>query len=91
MDERMLKRIKEVYSILYVYLDRKNNTPTVRSEVRKILDIFLRYHVDRIICDETNNTPEVVDQNILLVRLEYGDGKYIDLPFGKNDYELKIN
>lgn len=42
----------------------------------------------RIICDENNNTPEVVDMNIMVARVEWKLNKfddtihYVDLTFG---------
>ena len=49
----------------------------------------------RIICDEENNTPEVIDKNILVARVEWKLNKldetihYVDLTFG--DVELEWN
>ena len=49
----------------------------------------------RIICDETNNTPEVIDNNILVARVEWKLNKldetihYVDLTFG--DVEVEWN
>jgi hypothetical protein len=49
----------------------------------------------RIICDETNNTPEVVDNNIMVARVEWRLNKlgetiqYVDLTFG--DIEVEWN
>ena len=49
----------------------------------------------RIICDETNNPPEVVDDNILVARVEWKLNKfddtshYVDLTFG--DVEIELN
>ena len=49
----------------------------------------------RIICDETNNTPEVVDNNIMVARVEWRLNKlgetiqYVDLTFG--DVEVEWN
>ena len=47
----------------------------------------------RIICDETNNTPEVIDNNILVARVEWKLNKldetihYVDLTFGNVELE----
>ena len=47
----------------------------------------------RIICDETNNPPEVVDDNILVARVEWKLNKldetihYVDLTFGNVEIE----
>ena len=47
----------------------------------------------RIICDETNNPPEVVDDNILVARVEWKLNKldetihYVDLTFGNVELE----
>ena len=47
----------------------------------------------RIICDEINNTPEVVDDNILVARVEWKLNKfdetihYVDLTFGNVEIE----
>ena len=49
----------------------------------------------RIICDETNNTPEVVDDNTMVARVEWKTSKlddtihYVDLVFG--DVEIEWN
>lgn len=49
----------------------------------------------RVICDEENNTPEVIDKNILVARVEWKLNKldetihYVDLTFG--DVELEWN
>ena len=49
----------------------------------------------RIICDETNNSPEVVDMNIMVARVEWKLNKfddtihYVDLTFG--DVEVEWN
>ena len=49
----------------------------------------------RIICDETTNTPEVIDNNIMIVRVEWKLNKfddtihYVDLTFG--DVEVEWN
>ena len=49
----------------------------------------------RVICDEENNTPEVIDKNILVARVEWKLNKldetihYVNLTFG--DVELEWN
>ena len=47
----------------------------------------------RVICDEENNTPEVIDKNILVARVEWKLNKldetihYVDLTFGNVELE----
>ena len=49
----------------------------------------------RVICDEENNTPEVVDKNILVARVEWRLNKldetihYVNLTFGDVELEWK--
>jgi hypothetical protein len=51
----------------------------------------------RIICDEENNTPEVIDKNTLVARVEWKLNKldetihYVNLTFGNVEIELNQN
>jgi hypothetical protein len=68
------------------------NTPETRHEtICKILypleDKFTSDIRIRVICDETNNTPELIDNNQLSAKVEWKEGKlgelkYVDLTFG---------
>jgi hypothetical protein len=68
------------------------NTKEIRHEtICKILypleDMFAHGMRIRVICDETNNTSEVIDNNQLVAKVEWKNGKfgelkYVDLTFG---------
>lgn len=86
-----------------IYLELNNeflatqpyNSPKTRFEtVLKITEQLHSLCVDklvnefRVIIDETNNTPEVIDNNIMMARIEwscsvFGEHQYIDLQFGR--------
>lgn len=106
-----LEIIKDAYYKLNKELlsEQPSNTPKTQFETAfKLLNLiergfdklvreenrFSRIDV-RVICDEENNTPEVVDKNILVARVEWKPNKldetvhYVDLTFG--DVELEWN
>ena len=86
MDER-LEKIQAVIPSS----DEEGNYGWIESvdfvvKVKEMLQGLLFWYVQRVTCDETNNTPEVVDNNQMIARLEWKgvDGiiRYIDLVFG---------
>ena len=80
-------RLETIYKLLNPI--EKGFDKLVQEENR-----FSRIDV-RVICDEENNTPEVIDKNILVARVEWKLNKldetihYVDLTFG--DVELEWN
>lgn len=80
-------RFETIWKLMHPIEERFDNL--VKEEKRyNNIDI-------RIICDETNNPPEVVDDNIMIARVEWKLNKfddtihYVDLTFG--DVEIKWN
>lgn len=84
----MLDEIKRAHAIVSQYLGNglTFNTPVERAKVKEMLQGLLFWQIHRVTCDETNNTPEVIDNNQMIARLEWKgvDGliRYIDLVFG---------
>lgn len=104
-----LKIIKDVYYKLNEEFlsEQPSNTKQTRFEtiwklmhpIEKRFDNLVKEekrfsNIDiRIICDEENNTPEVIDKNILVARVEWKLNKldetihYVDLTFGNVELE----
>lgn len=98
-------------TIKIIYLELNNeflatqpyNSPKTRYEtVLKITEQLHSFCVDklvnefRVIIDETNNTPEVIDNNIMVARIEwscsvFGEYQYIDLEFGRLEMEWEFD
>jgi hypothetical protein len=86
-EEEIVKKINVVY-------EKINNEicqtmPLNDSILRKAIKYRISKEMGKgfdVICDETNNPPEVVDENKLMVRVcrydQYGELKYVDLMFG---------
>ena len=74
----MIEEIKKVYYEINNDFIQKTpfNTQQVRHEtIQKILlhleSVFTDDYVFRVLCDETNNTPEIIDNNQLIARVEW--------------------
>lgn len=83
---RVLKQIEIAYNMVSQVINHELNDKDNRETVTKLLEVILRYKVDKIFCDETNNPPNIIDSNILIARIYWkndGKVKYIDLTFGK--------
>ena len=90
----MIENIKKAYYIVNEKLSSKLNTQEVRVEVIQRLLDSLKDNDDkeiRIICDEANNTPKVIESHQLIARVEWKmknrfnkEIKYVDLVFGDN-------
>ncbi len=92
----MTKELKEIKKVYYkLNEDIISNMPLNIEETRvetihKILqelEPVLNALVIRVICDESNNTPEVIDNNQMIARVEwrmtkYDKVHYVDLTFG---------
>ena len=71
-----------IHKMFYKYLDHKVfklNTTTLRSQItsdlQDKLNMIIRQNPQglingKVICDDTNNTPEIIDQNFLIVDLK---------------------
>ena len=82
---RRMNMIKDAYERVNNLLLFENNTEKNRLKTRELLKILLDFVVNDIICDETNNTPEIIDNNQMVARVwweENGNQKYVDLTFG---------
>lgn len=85
---RRMNMIKDAYERVNNLLLFENNTKKNRLKTRELLKILLNFVVNDIICDETNNTPEIIDNNQMVARVwweESGKQKYVDLTFGDAD------
>lgn len=81
--------IKEAYDSLNMYFLKNwsvKNTLFTRSMVKALLEHKLNGYVDGVICDETNNTSEIIDSQRLVAKIwsktQTEDIKYINLIFG---------
>lgn len=94
--ERKLSKIHDVYEAINMdllsgtYPDKKTRE-SVRERLLSSLDFL-----DDVICDETNNTAQVVDDEVILARCIWdrdpskGAGySYIDLAFGNPERTYK--
>jgi len=89
----IIEDIKKAYYIVNEKLvsEKSFNDRITRCEViDSLVDMLQNSKVKqvRIICDEANNTPEVIDNNQMVARVEWRKNKfdtevkYIDLVFG---------
>ena len=80
--------ILEAYNSVDWYLNGTfpMNDKDTREKVAKLLEFKLLNVVDEVICDESNNPPDIVDSNMLIARLVWGttnlEYHYIDFKFG---------
>ena len=88
-----LEYIKEAYYEINNDILYERNTIETRFETIQKLILTLNkslYHA-RVICDESNNPPDVIDSGLMVARVEWlvdrfdKDVKYIDLHFGAED------
>lgn len=94
-----IEDIKEAYEIVFEYLDGRFplNDHLTRLEIKDMFEMILEDKVDFVKCDLENNTPDVIDDGAIMVRLEYntmpnGERNYIDLTLGKEvkwEHEMK--
>jgi len=93
----MIDKIIKSYEKLNKSLLRKKpfNNEETRNKVAVRLESELQYC--NIICDETNNPPEIVDKCICVARVEWLNMgvvlNYVDLVFGnaKQIAKIKVN
>lgn len=90
----MLEKIKEAYKIICESVLLKQNDSLTRKLIKEGLYEILRNPEVPVIvvCDETNNTCETVDRNIIIARViwveETNSSKYIDLVFGDPNFKI---
>lgn len=92
----IIEDIKKAYYIVNEKLvsEQNFNDQKSRHEVILILlDLLKDSEVGqiRIVCDETNNTPKIIDNNQMVARVQWRvknrfdkEVKYVDLYFGHN-------
>lgn len=89
----MIKQLPEAYNKINNFIvDNYDeyNTPETRSLIEHMLWQEFPHMTDSIICNETNNTEEDVNDNIVNVKFKFykqfgGDLYYIDLKFGDTE------
>ena len=104
-----MNRFLDAIRIIYLELNNEflatqlYNSPKTRFETTlKITEQLCSMCVDklvnkfRVIIDETNNTPEVIDNNIMMARIEwsygvFGEYQYIDLEFGRLEIKWEFD
>jgi len=104
-----MNRFLDAIRIIYLELNNEflatqpYNGPKTRFEtVLKITEQLNSLGVDklvnkfRVIIDETNNTPEVIDNNIMMARIVWdcgvsGEYQYIDLEFGRVEMKWEFD
>jgi hypothetical protein len=83
--------IQNVYQAINLefYLRPKFNTQETRYNTIQKLLVQLQEplkHVEyRILCDETNNTPELIDDNLMIARVEWKMNKFKNTPIQYTD------
>ena len=82
------KKIEEVTYKINNEIQFESNS----IEVRKYIEYSLTKHIDfvkKVICDTTNNTPEVIDRNILVATI-FSNNKILLIKFGFNNGGFEI-
>jgi len=88
---KQFKKIKESYYKINDKILYECNDSKTRERIKILLKKELPF-LKNVICDETNNSPEVLDKQILVARIEYHKDEepntdtysYMDLIFGRN-------
>lgn len=83
----VMTHIKRLHSALKDNFDNRFNTPFERKYIKEHLEVSLAAYNVEVICDESNNPPDVMDDNDLVARVMWKnkrlEQKYVDLHFGK--------
>jgi len=90
----ILDRIKLAYYEVNIMLINNYQYKMIHKDLRKFIYNSMMDKlgniVDEIICNETNNPPEIIDDNLIMCSVKYINDinsihnyTYIDLPFGK--------
>lgn len=88
-----IKEIRKAYNVVNNYLNgtMSQNVRATRHDAILMFENEIKGQFDnyRITCDETNNTPEVIDSNQLALRFEWTENNevgfnYINLFFGRD-------
>jgi len=82
---KTVEEIKKAYEIVKpIVIGEGFNDKETRKKTKGLLEVLLGDKIDRVKCDEENNPPNVIDENILIAHVVYKDKKrFIDLTFGK--------
>ena len=84
----MIEKVIETYKKLNDNLLKRKKTPTNNSKTRHDIAVYLETKLQNcdITCDETNNSPMIIDGCIAVARvswINYGmNYSYVDLIFG---------
>lgn len=90
----MIEKIVETYEALNAEL--LTETPVNNVVTRKRIKTKLETELPNceVICDETNNTPMLIDNCVAIARLSWLSGamelKYVDMIFGNPEQIMKI-
>lgn len=95
-DMQYVQRLEESYKFINAVLlgTKPMNTQETRQWVTKTLEGRLKKYGVVAQCSETNNLPEIIDQNLLIAKVmrnnNMGGTKFIDLIFGEDEAVKKF-